>query len=517
MKYPLYQDSLCPKLWANGKLDSEAQKGLLDIAKDFVNDLRDDHDLPVEILDVVIIGSVANYNWTPYSDVDLHIITDFSKLDMPAEQAQIMFDALKGNWNNKHNITVKGHDVELYVQDKDYEPSSAAEYSILKGKWLKEPKKETPQFDKALIKKKYVEYKKKIDALADSGDEDGLRKLLDKLYKYRQAGLDKGGELSDENIIFKALRAKGYLDKIKDTVTKLYDKKMTIKESDVIEDGISSMDGKHIEYMRDADEGEFALVPTDDDNQRRLFSVYDIPVWAAYRVMPKAVAAMHNTGDEDSMQMAKQLVNIRTAIKHPEHGGGSKSVVNELVNISVERFLNDKNFDARSFDVVIPLGSKSKLNNLVAKKLKKQLPNIVVLDDFLEKDVWKNVQFSDVWHKTVERLKREGKPLDWYENFAKAIEKKKRDHANELFGIKNVPPTTRRYFSMFYKTSDKHAVDGVKILNGANVLLIDDTLEAGATLIEAKRALEAHNTKSILAYIFLYGRDIKIAPAEPVR
>lgn len=231
MKYQLYQDSLCPKLWANGKLDAEVQKGLLDIAVDFVNDLRDDHDLPVEILDVVIIGSVANYNWTTYSDIDLHIITDFSKLDMPAEQAQIMFDALKGNWNNKHNITVKGHDIELYVQDKDYEPSSAAEYSILKAKWLKEPKKEAPEFDKALIKNKYVEYKKKIDALAKNGDEDGLRKLLDKLYKYRQAGLDKGGELSDENIIFKALRAKGYLDKIKDTVTKLYDRKMTVKET----------------------------------------------------------------------------------------------------------------------------------------------------------------------------------------------------------------------------------------------------------------------------------------------
>jgi predicted nucleotidyltransferase len=231
MKYPLYQDSLCPKLWVNGKLDAEVQKGLLDIAVDFVNDLRDDHDLPVEILDVVIIGSVANYNWTPYSDIDLHIITDFSKFDMPAEQAQIMFDALKGNWNNKHNITVKGHDIELYVQDKDYEPSSAAEYSILKAKWLKEPKKESPQFDKALIKKKFIEYKKKIDALTKNADEDGLRKLLDKLYKYRQAGLDKGGELSDENIIFKALRAKGYLDKIKDTVTKLYDKKMTVDET----------------------------------------------------------------------------------------------------------------------------------------------------------------------------------------------------------------------------------------------------------------------------------------------
>jgi hypothetical protein len=230
MKYPLYQKTLCPMLWDGDKLKPEVQKGLLDIAVDFVNELRDNHELEIEIVDVVVIGSVANYNWTPYSDIDLHVITDYSKLNIPPEEAQVMFDALKGNWNSKHEITVKGHDVEMYVQDKTYKPSSAAEYSILNNKWIKEPVHEAPTFDKDLIKSKYKEYKKKIEDLATKQDEDGLRDLLDKLYKYRQAGLDKGGELSEENIVFKILRARGHLDKIKDVVAQLYDKKMTVKE-----------------------------------------------------------------------------------------------------------------------------------------------------------------------------------------------------------------------------------------------------------------------------------------------
>jgi len=36
--------------------------------------------------------------------------------------------------------------------------------------------------------------------------------------------------LSEENIVFKIIRAYGYLDKIKDNIAKTYDKKMSVKE-----------------------------------------------------------------------------------------------------------------------------------------------------------------------------------------------------------------------------------------------------------------------------------------------
>lgn len=235
MKYPLYNNKLAP-IWNINEdgalLDPEVRKQLLKIAMDFVKDLKDNNDIKIKIEDVVLIGSLTNYNWTPYSDVDLHIITDYKDLDMSKEDAQTLFDAIKAGWNNKHDITMKGHDVELYVQDIDYEPTSASEYSVLRNEWIKEPKKETPNFNKALIKKKYKEYKNKIDGLVKGDSEKPLKDLLDKLYKFRQAGLDKGGELSEENIVFKMLRAKGYLDKIKDAVANIYDKKMSVKEVD---------------------------------------------------------------------------------------------------------------------------------------------------------------------------------------------------------------------------------------------------------------------------------------------
>ena len=213
------------------KLDQEVRKMLLKVATDFVKSLKQDHELNIKIHDLVIIGSVANYNWTDYSDIDLHIVVDFSDLEMTKDDAQTMFDAIKTSWNFKHDIKMKGHDVELYVQDIEHEAVSTAEYSVLNDKWIKEPVKQKPNFNKKLIKRKYKEYKNQINSLVKNKDEVKLKKLLEKLYKYRQAGLDKGGELSEENIVFKILRAMGHLDKLKDGINKIYDKKMSVDES----------------------------------------------------------------------------------------------------------------------------------------------------------------------------------------------------------------------------------------------------------------------------------------------
>ena len=237
MNYPLYNDKLAP-IWNinedGARLDDEVRKSLIKIAMDFVQDLKKNQDINIKIEDILLIGSITNYNWTPYSDIDLHISTDFSKLDMTKEQAQAMFDAIKAGWNNKHDIVMKNFDVELYVEDIGAEQVSASKYSVLRNEWIKEPKKESPNFNKALIKKKYKEYSKKIDDLMDADSEKPLKDLLEKIYKFRQAGLDKGGELSEENIVFKILRAKGKLDKLKDTVASIYDDKMSVDESEKI-------------------------------------------------------------------------------------------------------------------------------------------------------------------------------------------------------------------------------------------------------------------------------------------
>ena len=61
--------------------------------------------------------------------------------------------AKKKIWNDEHDITIKGHEVELYVEDKDEENSSEGMYSVLDNTWHKQPKYQQPDIDdRAVIK-----------------------------------------------------------------------------------------------------------------------------------------------------------------------------------------------------------------------------------------------------------------------------------------------------------------------------------------------------------------------------
>ena len=71
---PQIQDDLNRDIWTkDDKLEPEIEEKLLRIARDFYDKL----DLPTPILDITFTGSMANYNWTNLSDIDLHIVVDY--------------------------------------------------------------------------------------------------------------------------------------------------------------------------------------------------------------------------------------------------------------------------------------------------------------------------------------------------------------------------------------------------------------------------------------------------------
>jgi hypothetical protein len=58
---------------------------------------------------------------------------------------------------------------------------------------------------------------------------ENLEKIKDQLKRYRQVGLEKSGELSIENVVYKTLRNNGYLQKLYKYVTKLEDKELSLR------------------------------------------------------------------------------------------------------------------------------------------------------------------------------------------------------------------------------------------------------------------------------------------------
>jgi len=209
---------------------TDVRKKLLQIADKFMDSL----DVDFFIHDIILTGSLANYGWSEYSDIDLHILIDFKETDYDINLVKEFFDAKKDIWNNTHNIKIKNYDVEIYVQDVDEKHVSSGVYSILHNKWLIEPERTNPNIDDSLILKKGEEFVKQIDKLESDLDDgkdvyEGLRKVKHKLKKLRQSGLERGGEYSYENLTFKLLRRNGYIKKLMDLKNRTIDKKLSIQ------------------------------------------------------------------------------------------------------------------------------------------------------------------------------------------------------------------------------------------------------------------------------------------------
>ena len=231
---------LNPKFWVDEHLDSRIRLKLLDISDDFIEYLGID---PNIVKDIIMTGSLANYNWNEkYSDIDLHVLLDYSDVDENVEFVKQYFMAQKTAWNNEHkDLKIFGFPIEVYVQDINEKHDSSGVYSLDRDKWLREPDRDvlaTSKVNKSYIKDKVSEYTDKIDKLIylykkSKNDEYKLNKvsekanaLWDEIKNSRKIGFEKSGgkEVNNNNIIYKSLRRLGYLDKLYNLKTKTYDK-----------------------------------------------------------------------------------------------------------------------------------------------------------------------------------------------------------------------------------------------------------------------------------------------------
>ena len=231
------QEELNPKIWDDSlkKMSPKVRSRLLQIAYEFIEFLKVD----IVVSDVIMTGSLSNYNWSKFSDVDLHILVDFnqfSKTELPLYEE--LFQLKKTIYNDKHDISIYGYEVELYVQNEIEAHFSSGVYSVLFDKWENKPKKENIKIDLELIKNKSKQWMDIIDGVIENVKDESIdeaKQIIDKykkkLKKYRTCGLEEGGEYSDENLVFKVLRRNGYIEKLYQYEDNYIDKKLSLKES----------------------------------------------------------------------------------------------------------------------------------------------------------------------------------------------------------------------------------------------------------------------------------------------
>jgi hypothetical protein len=224
------KDSLNPKVWPDGdeKVNQKIRKDLLEIAEDYFGNLE----VNAKLQDIVLTGSLANFNWSEYSDFDLHLIFDFGEINKDEELVRKFLDAVEKVWKLQHDITIEGYEVEVYCQDSKQEHISTGQYSLMEDKWLVKPSKDSFVPDEELIKRKAEQIMSSVEDLENDLEEDQsydlinakLKKVWKKIKDNRKAGLEREGEYSVENLVFKLLRRNGYIGKILDVKRKAYDK-----------------------------------------------------------------------------------------------------------------------------------------------------------------------------------------------------------------------------------------------------------------------------------------------------
>jgi predicted nucleotidyltransferase len=223
----VFHEVLNPHLWKDDDLRLDIRVTLLKAALAFVEFL----DLPdIKVEDVIFTGSNAAYNYTDFSDLDVHVIVNYQKIICPTI-AENFFSTKKTLWNETHDISVRNYPVEFYVEDTANPVTANGVYSLLKGKWIRVPTPDEPVFNDSAVLSKVEQYANEIDDVLK--DEHPLQSrveaLRDRIHRMRKAGLAKAGEFSVENLAFKALRNLGYMDRLYNASTEATDRELSLE------------------------------------------------------------------------------------------------------------------------------------------------------------------------------------------------------------------------------------------------------------------------------------------------
>ena len=229
-------DQLNPIIWnEDSTIKSEVLSKLREIANEFILNLKE-AEIEADINDIILIGSNANYNYTKDSDLDIHIILNNKNLD--PKIAESLYGAYRSIFNKNYDISIYGIPAEIYVELPGASRISNGVYSIKNEKWLVEPvMTEIPDIDTEKFDIQFKVWEDKyFDLLADYKDglledEQDIIDYVNDVYSLRKKGLAKEGEYGIPNLIFKELRNKGYLDKLKELKNKLISKRLSLEES----------------------------------------------------------------------------------------------------------------------------------------------------------------------------------------------------------------------------------------------------------------------------------------------
>ena len=222
-----FTEILNPTFWIGDSLKPEVNEALMKFAEAFAAYVDLDERA---IVDVLLLGGNAGYNYTQYSDLDVHIVVDPKFIpDCNPDLLDQYYMDKKTLWELTHNVTIYGVKAEPYIERPNVtRKKSQGVYSLMKKTWIQEPERIEGDVEEKEIEKKVNNFKTRIDAFIKNENAEGLRELVKKLRDSRSVSLQKYGEYGFENMVFKELRNQGYIDKVRTVVVNLKSKNLSL-------------------------------------------------------------------------------------------------------------------------------------------------------------------------------------------------------------------------------------------------------------------------------------------------
>ena len=335
-----FHDTLNEKLFDLNTNDMlpEVREKLKEIADEFVKFLEIPEDA---VLDEVITGSSASYNYNKYSDLDLHIIVDYDKVHEDCPLVSGYLNSLKKQFNDNHDIFIHGVPVELYAEQKDQGTVHNGLYSLNTG-WTDKPQKIAPTDNDAAVEAKFNEIKELVDKCEDSEE---AQELIDKIYNMRKAGLAEAGEFCTENLAFKKLRIEGCMEKLRKIKKEQIDKQLSLESyNEAVKELNSSENEKLIKQIFPQATHTFVML----DNDRGHIS-FELPI----------------EGGRKDNEFVIWIFNNKIDIRYTNYSLGGVAYVDEI-----ETDINFSEFESKLTEILEMV--KPNIENYYKKLVQKQ-------------------------------------------------------------------------------------------------------------------------------------------------
>lgn len=219
-------NKLNPVIWND---DMTLKDGVVGAINNIVSQFVDDLEIPIDIVDVRIVGSNASYNYNAHSDIDIHLVVSTDTLPYSKEALKLIYKAARNKFNKYYSIKIKGLPIELSIEDLNSNVCSNGVYSITNNMWIKRPVLITRTVQDVTTTESYTKLVDRIKSILDNPTSEKVKDMINNLYLVRKNSILVDGEYGQGNLIFKAIRNSGLLDALKEELYIILSKELTFE------------------------------------------------------------------------------------------------------------------------------------------------------------------------------------------------------------------------------------------------------------------------------------------------